>query len=318
MHDSNPLRIALVGIGEVARNGHLPTILARRDVELLATVGLNGKVTGFPVFTTIAEAFEHFPQIQAVVLCTPPNCRYQLAKEVIQADRHVFLEKPPGSTLAEIMILQHLAIDHGVTLFTGWHSRCTGGTKLARQWLNDKSIKCVRITWKEDVRHWHPGQDWLFERGGMGVFDTGINALSIATHILPRPFALTDAVLHVPANRQAPIAAFLTFADYAGIPITAEFDFRHQSGDIWEIEIITEQGHLQLFDRGFKLSIDGTRLKPEAGIDNPSLAASYAELYDHFIELTQTAEQHVDILPLVHVADAFMLAERRVCEAFNW
>jgi len=190
-------------------------------------------VTGFPFFTTLAEAFENFPEIQAVVLSTPPSCRYQLAKEVILAKRHVFLEKPPGSTVAGVRILQQLALDQGVTLFTSWHSRCTAGTKLARQWLNDRDIKHVRITWKEDVRHWHPYQDWLFEQGGLGVYDTGINALSIATYILPKPFALVEAVHHVPANRQAPITATLTFkGKFAPIRQGLQTLYRRHQADI--------------------------------------------------------------------------------------
>jgi hypothetical protein len=43
----------------------------------------------------------------------------------------------------------------------------------------------VEIVWHEDVRKWHPGQQWIWEPGGFGVFDPGINALSIATRIFP-------------------------------------------------------------------------------------------------------------------------------------
>jgi D-galactose 1-dehydrogenase len=43
----------------------------------------------------------------------------------------------------------------------------------------------VNVIWREDVRVWHPGQDWIWQPGGLGVFDPGINALSIITHILP-------------------------------------------------------------------------------------------------------------------------------------
>ena len=53
----------------------------------------------------------------------------------------------------------------------------------AKAWLAGKTIKQAKIIWREDVRKWHPGQDWIFEAGGMGVFDPGINALSIMTDI---------------------------------------------------------------------------------------------------------------------------------------
>jgi D-galactose 1-dehydrogenase len=93
----------------------------------------------------------------------------------------------------------------------------------------------VRIDWREDVRVWHPGQTWIWEAGGLGVFDPGINALSIATAILPRPFFLTGATLHVPENCQSPIQAELDFVDAAGAPIRAEFDFLQTGPQSWDI-----------------------------------------------------------------------------------
>lgn len=318
MVQREPLRIALVGVGEVARNGHWPAVRARQDVELVATVSHAGRVDGVPGYDSLADAFAAVPGIRAVVLCTPPRCRYSLAREAILAGRHVFLEKPPAIALAEVEILRRLAGARGVTLFTGWHSQCTPGIETARRWLAGRTIEGVRLDWREDVRRWHPGQDWMFEKGGMGVFDMGINALSIATHILPRPFALVDAVIEVPANRQAPIAATLEFADSEGVPMFATFDNRHRGKDVWEIGVGTADGLLELPDRGFRLVIDGVEQPLDVTDEKLTLATEYVGLYDRFLELIAAGGQHVDSSPFVHVADTFMLAERREVEAFHW
>ena len=42
----------------------------------------------------------------------------------------------------------------------------------------------MRIDWRESVRKWHPGQEWVWEPGGFGVCDPGINAMSIFTEIM--------------------------------------------------------------------------------------------------------------------------------------
>jgi D-galactose 1-dehydrogenase len=128
-----------------------------------------------------------------VSLCTPPQPRHALAHLALAAGKHVMLEKPPGATLSEVEDLRLTAAERGLTLQTTWHSRYAQGVAPAREWLADKTIKSVRIDWREDVRVWHPGQTWIWEAGGLGVFDPGINALSIATAILPRPFFLTGA-----------------------------------------------------------------------------------------------------------------------------
>ena len=54
------------------------------------------------------------------------------------------------------------------------------------------------IHWHEDVHKWHPGQQWIWEPGGFGVFDPGINAFSIATKIFPGGLFVQSAELSVP------------------------------------------------------------------------------------------------------------------------
>lgn len=306
-----PLRLALMGIGKIARDQHLPTIAARDDVELVATISRSARVDGVPGFTTLDEALAAHPRIEAVVLCTPPVGRHAQAAAALAAGRHVFLEKPPGASLAEVHALQEQARRSGRSLFASWHSRCAAGVEPARRWLADKRIRRVHIAWKEDVRRWHPGQDWIFAPGGMGVFDPAINALSIVTRILPKAFALNAATLDVPANRQAPIRAMLCFADADGVPISAELDFLHSDGECWNIDVETDAGHLQLSRGGAAMSVDGRDQALPA-------TSEYAGLYDRFVALIRNGESDVDITPLVHVADAFMLGERRIVEPFAW
>ena len=112
------------------------------------------------------------------------------------------LEKPPGATLAEVHALEASPQAKGLTLYATWHSRMAHAVAPAKAWLADKTITRAHITWREDVRKWHPGQDWVFEPGGMGVFDPGINALSILTEILPAPRPPDDGHAGIP--RQPP------------------------------------------------------------------------------------------------------------------
>jgi D-galactose 1-dehydrogenase len=195
-------------------------------------------------------------------------------------------------------------------LFAAWHSRFAPAVEPARLLLAGRRITAVRISWKEDVRVWHPGQAWIWQRGGLGVFDPGINALSILTRILPQPLFVTSADLAFPANRDAPIAATLTLADAAGLPISAEFDFRQTGPQSWDIHLDTDGGPVTLSSGGAKLSAGG-ELRLEAA------EAEYAGLYRRFVELAATGESDVDLAPFQLVADAFMLGRRRTVEPFE-
>ena len=303
------MKIALVGIGKIALDQHVPALAASGDWTLAASVSRHGTVDGIEAFTDLETMLAARPEIGTVSLCLPPVPRFAAAQAVLRAGRHLMLEKPPGATLAEVHILQDMARAQGVSLFATWHSRMAHGVAAARRWLVGRTIHEGRITWREDVRKWHPGQDWIFEAGGMGVFDPGINALSILTEILPQPVHLTDAQLDFPANRQAPIAARLTLSH----GIEADFDFRQQGPQTWDMEFRTDGGHLALRMGGNLLEIDGERV---GGQD--SIMGEYPALYARMADLVRDHASDVDLAPMVLVADAFTRGSRNSVDPFEF
>ena len=303
------LRIAIVGFGKIARDQHVGAIATVPGARLAAVASRNASLPELPHFATIEELLAKGPPIDAVSLCTPPQVRRAQAAAALAAGKHVMLEKPPGTGVAELDPLIAMATDRKRTLFATWHSRYAPAVEPARAWLASRRIKSVHINWKEDVRVWHPGQAWIWEPGGLGVFDPGINALSILTRILPRPVFVTAAELAFPANRQAPIAANLTLTDIGGLPVTAEFDFRQTGPQSWDIVAETDQGQMNLSRGGRIMAVDG-----KVVADAPD--EEYRELYRRFVKLAATGESDVDLAPLRLVADAFLLGRRNIVEPF--
>ncbi|WP_198585905.1 Gfo/Idh/MocA family protein [Pararhizobium haloflavum] len=295
--------VAIVGVGKIARDQHMPSIERSPTFRLAAVVSRNAHVDGVENFSTVGALLEARPDIPALALCMPPQVRFEAAHAALLAGRHVMLEKPPGATIAEVRALQWLATDKGCTLFASWHSRYAHAVDDARQWLKERAVRHVSIVWKEDVRRWHPGQDWVWQAGGLGVFDPGINALSILTAILPHPVHVTTSELSFPQGRDAPIAARVDFANGRGAVVEAVFDWRQEGPQTWDIDVVTDDGTLKLSDGGARLAIDGA--KRHAGDDR-----EYDGLYARFANLIATGTSDVDLSPLVHVADAFMLARR--------
>jgi D-galactose 1-dehydrogenase len=303
------IRVAIVGLGKIARDQHLPAIAETAGIELVAIASRNASIDGVKHFATLDEMLESRSDIDAVALCTPPQARHLQAAAALKAGKHVLLEKPPGATISELTPLIAVARQTGRTLFATWHSRFAPAVEPARDFIANRQIKSVAVEWKEDVRVWHPGQAWIWEPGGLGVFDPGINALSILTRILPRPFFLTKAELSFPGNRAAPIAADLAFSDATDLPIRAEFDWRQTGPQTWDIRVDTDAGRLTLSSGGRRLVHDDRTLVDEK-------QAEYRGIYRRFVELIASRVSDVDLSPLVHVADAFMLGRRREVEPF--
>ncbi len=302
------IKLGLVGIGAIARSQHLPTLARSPDFDLVAAASRHTTVEGITNAADLGAMLDAEPGIEAVSLAAPPGPRYTMAREAIATGRHVMLEKPPGATLSEVHDLEAQARDAGVTLFATWHSRYAPAVEALRSALAGTTIRSVQVTWKEDVRHWHPGQEWIWEPGGFGVFDPGINALSILTHVLP-PFRLREATLARPVNRATPIAAELAFRTRDDVAVDMVLDWRQTGPQTWDIVAETDAGRFTLSSGGAVLTTpDGTVEEPEA---------EYARLYERFAALIRAGESDVDLAPLAHVADAFLIGRWTEVEAFD-
>jgi predicted dehydrogenase len=308
------MKLTLVGIGKIARDQHLPALACNSAFDIVATVNRDGPpdrhIIDVPSFPDLAAMLASGIHTDAISLCTPPVGRYQLARAALEAGLHVMLEKPPAATVGEVQDLAERANQSGRTLFTTWHCREGGAIEPARAWLRQREIKNVRVTWKEDIRVWHPGQQWILRAGGMGVFDPGINALSILMHILPARLTLQAASLSFPKNCQAPLAAEMVLWHDGAARVDVAFDFLYAGTPRWDIEVQTDQETLLLAAGGHQLYIGDTQ-------HVATKEQEYVQLYRRFFNLIVAGASHVDTAPLQLVADAFMIGERRQSSAFE-
>jgi D-galactose 1-dehydrogenase len=305
--------IAIVGPGKIARDQHIPRIAESDVFELAAVVSRRGASPhGVPVFGSLRQLLDHGPRIDAVAFCTPPHGRHGDVRLALRAGCDVLLEKPPAATLAELSDLEREASETGQVLFATWHSQFNPGVEEARAILAAEDVDELRITWRESVWRWHPSQDWIWEPGGFGVFDPGINALSILTRILPFPLFVAACSLEVPQNRQAPIAAEIRFQAPCPARISAEFDWRERDDERWDMRIVTRAGTTLSLRRG------GGELEVDGELRHGGPKQEYAAIYRRFAELIATRTSDIDAAPLRLAADAMLLASRHMVEPFDW
>lgn len=136
------LRVALVGPGRIAP-AHLDAITAAPDVARLVTVaGLphereratelgrryGAERTGDDV-RTVAEARD----VDAVVLTVPNHVHAPLATELLAAGKHVLVEKPLATTVADTDLMIAAAERHDRVLMAGQCRRFFRGAQEARR-----------------------------------------------------------------------------------------------------------------------------------------------------------------------------------------
>ena len=302
------IRIALVGLGKISVDQHVPSIRDDIDFTLVGGVSPRSRIEGLDCYADLPALFASV-EVDAVAINSPPQVRFSLARAALLADKHVLLEKPPAATLSELADLERIAHDRGLALYTGWHSQHAPGVAPARFWLEGQTVRAVDLRWCENVREWHPGQTWIWQPGGLGVFDPGINALSILTRILPNQLVLHVARLDVPANCATPVAAELEGVVGEAGRFQGYLNFLQTGRQTWTINVDTAAGRLSLTAGGAELWIAGERQQLGASREYPSI-------YRRFAELVHAGECEVDAAPLVLAADAFLIGEQRPVAAF--
>jgi predicted dehydrogenase len=301
------MRIAIIGYGKIARDEHAPTIARSPDFTLVAAAGGKPEVPGGVRRFVDHKELLDWGQIDAVAICTPPAPRFEIARDCLAAGLDVLLEKPPCSQPEQVAVLEADAKARGAVLFTAWHSQFAPAVAPAEAVLAKRPAKRAEIEWREDVRRWHPGQDWVFAADGFGVFDPGINALSIVSCLWRDALRLTSARLEVPEGRAAPIAAELELDGGRAV-----FDWRPVETEVRRIRIALEDGGTLEIDGG------GTALRVD-GQDVPvAREGEYAPLYRRFATLVAERRSLVDASPLRVVVDALNVGERATVEVFSW
>ena len=128
MSDSAPLRVAIAGLG-FGEKVHLEALKASphwqpvalwhpRRYRVEAAAAAHGR-QGLSDF----EALLAEPQIEALVIATPPQPRVALASAALNAGKHLMLEKPVGLDAGEVAELQRLALAQGLCVAVDFEYR---------------------------------------------------------------------------------------------------------------------------------------------------------------------------------------------------
>src|SRR3546814_7929308 len=81
------VRVAIVGLGKIAHDQHIPAIAASDEFELVAAASLSGTIDGIPVFESVDALLGAGIAIDAIAMCQPPQARFAAAAKAIRAGK---------------------------------------------------------------------------------------------------------------------------------------------------------------------------------------------------------------------------------------
>jgi predicted dehydrogenase/nucleoside-diphosphate-sugar epimerase len=133
-----PVRVAVIGCGAIAREIHLPVLAGHDGVRVVALVDRDVARAGelaqaYGVGTVLADAAELTRgQVDAVVIATPPAHHAQCAIDLAGRGLHVLVEKPMALTAADARAMVEAADDASVVLAVGLFRRLYPSMRLLR------------------------------------------------------------------------------------------------------------------------------------------------------------------------------------------
>jgi predicted dehydrogenase len=230
----------------------------------------------------------------------------------LNAGRHVLLEKPPTTTLGELTELQRIAEERKVVLVTSFHARHNMAVEEARRILAGRPPESILVEWREDFERWHGGQAWPWQPGGFGVFDPGINALSVLCHVLPDAgFRVEKARLRIPAEAATPSAVWMRLA-WDGGAGDVQFEWRRGGEDIWNITLrsaAANHGVDTLLIRGVRSLLRGGEVICSSEEDQ-----EYEGVYRNFRRSIAHGRSEVSLREMQMIEDAMFIAETEQSE----
>ena len=168
MVNGNQVGVAVVGTG-FGQKIHIPGFGHHPRTEVVAVYNRDlNKAKEIADANQIYYAYSDLdrilalPEVDAVSISTPPFLHYEMAKKVLQAKKHLLLEKPMAMNAVQVKELYHLAQAQGVVAIADFEFRYVPAWQLLAEHLEDDYVgkkRLIKIDWLVTSRA-DPKRDW--------------------------------------------------------------------------------------------------------------------------------------------------------------
>jgi myo-inositol 2-dehydrogenase/D-chiro-inositol 1-dehydrogenase len=309
-----PVRIGLVGCGQVTKNFHLPALRSLGEARVIALADVDaGRLKAVADRFDVAGRYADFRElmertdIDVVGVCTPPRFHVEMALAALEAAKHVFIEKPLGLDVEETDRLIRRARRSSRKLMVGFNLRHHVHVRAARTLIRQGrlgAVELVRTVLSSRYRSMAGLPPWRQHREqGGGVFsELAVHHFDLLRFLLESEIEEVIAVSRPTEaeDRAAAIAARMTSGALASSV------FSQHAAEANQVEVLGQQGRLVIsfyrFDglevapaaelpggvrsrlRTVSRAIGGLPRAVALGLQGGSFGSSYRAEWRHFID----------------------------------
>jgi predicted dehydrogenase len=199
------IKIGVIGLGGIAGGVHLPGIEKCGDFELTALCDIDGEklaragdqygIDGSMRFTDYRDLLSK-AGVDAVDICTPNDCHFQMALDAVRARKHYAVEKPLTMNAGEAETLARLSKEAGLKNMVCFSYRFKTAARYARHLVQSGVLGELYHAYIQYFQGWgNPDSGiplvWRFEksRAGSGALgDLGSHALDLVRFVTGREY----------------------------------------------------------------------------------------------------------------------------------
>ncbi|OYT45539.1 gfo/Idh/MocA family oxidoreductase [Candidatus Bathyarchaeota archaeon] len=219
---TDKLSIIVVGYGRWGRN-HAATLKEIPNARLVAVVDIDERASREAAENLQVKAYSNVDEVleketfDAATVATPPYTHADIAVKLIEAQKHVYVEKPFGFSAYDALRIKEAAEEAGVTVMPGFSQRYIPVFKAFAE--NVKAFGRPRL-----VTAIRESKGWFWSGPRIGIIpEQGIHGLDLA--------------LHVAGSPPSEVAAFIVERK-PRVDEMAEIIVRHKSGTITEVKCL--------------------------------------------------------------------------------
>lgn len=194
---ADTIGIGIIGAGGIAEHAHIPGYLQHPDARIVAVAdvvreraqALANRV-GIPkAYGSVEELLED-SDVDAVSVTTPNAFHAPVALAALEAGKHVFVEKPPATSAADVRRLKALAERTGKVLYFCLNNRFRPEVQQLRRYIDHGELGEIYYAKTWTLRRRGAPGGWFADKkmaGGGALIDIGVHCIDWTLYLMGNP-----------------------------------------------------------------------------------------------------------------------------------